>query len=88
MKEIFEKYENSINELYGLFEVLYNSLYYSYLENYDETYNNSYLLDIIKEKFILAQELYEELLAEYFNIYEREEFEKNFEDGSYFKQND
>lgn len=62
---------------------------YGYVVNPDEeSFCNSYLLDIIKEKFTLSKELYEELTDEYFNLYEKEDFEKRLEDGSYYKQND
>lgn len=88
MKELFEKYESSIDEVYGLYEVLYNSMMYGYVVNTDdETYCNSYLLDIIREKITLSRELYDELTIEYFEKYERDEFEKKFNDDSIFKEN-
>lgn len=88
MKELFEKYESSIDEVYGLYEVLYNSMMYGYVVNTDdETYYNSYLFDIIREKITLSRELYDELTIEYFEKYERDELEKKFNGDSIFKEN-
>lgn len=89
MKQLFEKYEKNIDEVCGLYQVLYNSLMYCYYMNTDEeSFCNSYLLDIIKEKIESSRTVYEDLTYEYFDLHEREDFEKKLEDGSYYKQNE